>query len=50
MHFPRRIEDEGSRMRKMDGLTCRLEQGGAGLITLRCVEVHAEPMLTAIGW
>ena len=50
MHFPRRIEDEGSKMRKMDGPTYRLEQGGPGLITLRCVEMHAKPMLTAIGW
>jgi hypothetical protein len=37
-------------MRKMDGLTYRLEQEEPGLITLRCVEVHAEPMLTTIGW
>jgi hypothetical protein len=50
MHFPRHADDQGSKMREIDGLIYRLERGDPGLITLRRVEVHAEPMLKTVGW
>ena len=50
MQLLRHANDEGSKMRWDGELTYRTEQGRPGLITLRRVEVHAEPMLKIVGW
>jgi|HubBroStandDraft_4_1064222.scaffolds.fasta_scaffold2330807_1 hypothetical protein len=49
MHLLRRAGDQGSKMRRVDDLNYRLEQEVTGLITLRCVEVHAKPMSKTVG-
>ena len=49
MHFLHRVNDQGSKMRKIDDLTYRLKHAVPGLITLRRVEVHARPMAKTVG-
>jgi hypothetical protein len=50
MHFLRRADDQGSKMREIDEVTYRPERGGSGSITLRGVKMHARPILKTFGW